>query len=152
MQMYGIFSLHFQNVLKHLNIISFNVIMFYRDISIQTVYECVNLNDLRCFRQAERGLYTEVKRDLNGEIVDHFESPSFSNLTEHTCICEKLRALDLVGVSFPLAKKTIFNDILHMSFLAGTHVFKAYPAYTTTAIRVRTKYTSICSVSVELYL
>ena len=28
----------------------------------------------------------------------------------------------------------IFNDILHMSFLAGTHVFKAYPAYTTTKI------------------
>ena len=27
---------------------------------------------------------------------------------------------------------TIFNDILHMSILAGTHVFKAYPAYTTT--------------------
>ena len=26
----------------------------------------------------------------------------------------------------------VFNDILHMSFLAGTHVFKAYPAYTTT--------------------
>ena len=26
----------------------------------------------------------------------------------------------------------IFNDMLHMSFLAGTHVFKAYPAYTTT--------------------
>ena len=46
----------------------------------------------------------------------------------------------------------IFNDILHMSFLAGTHVFKAYPAYTTTEIRVRTKCSSICSVSVELYL
>ena len=29
---------------------------------------------------------------------------------------------------------SIFNDILHMSFLAGTHVFKAYPAYTTTEI------------------
>ena len=28
----------------------------------------------------------------------------------------------------------VFNDILHMSFLAGTHVFKAYPAYTTTEI------------------
>ena len=28
----------------------------------------------------------------------------------------------------------IFNDILHMSFLAGTHVFKAFPAYTTTEI------------------
>ena len=28
----------------------------------------------------------------------------------------------------------IINDILHMSFLAGTHVFKAYPAYTTTEI------------------
>ena len=28
----------------------------------------------------------------------------------------------------------IFNDILHMSFLAGTQVFKAYPAYTTTEI------------------
>ena len=27
-----------------------------------------------------------------------------------------------------------FNDILHMSFLAGTHVFKAYPAYTTAEI------------------
>ena len=31
-------------------------------------------------------------------------------------------------------KVTIFNDILHMSFLAGTHVFKAYPAYTTSEI------------------
>ena len=28
----------------------------------------------------------------------------------------------------------LFNDILHMSFLAGTQVFKAYPAYTTTEI------------------
>ena len=27
-----------------------------------------------------------------------------------------------------------FNDILHMSFLAGTHVFKAFPAYTTTEL------------------
>ena len=27
-----------------------------------------------------------------------------------------------------------FNDILHMSFLAGTHVFKAFPAYTTTEV------------------
>ena len=31
-----------------------------------------------------------------------------------------------------LPSTAIFNDILHMSFLAGTHVFKAYPAYTTT--------------------
>ena len=45
----------------------------------------------------------------------------------------------------------VFNDILHMSFLAGTHVFKSYPAYTTTETRVRTKCSSICSVSVELY-
>ena len=29
---------------------------------------------------------------------------------------------------------TFLNDILHMSFLAGTHVFKAFPAYTTTEI------------------
>ena len=28
----------------------------------------------------------------------------------------------------------LFNDILHMSFLAGTHVFKAFPAYTTTEL------------------
>ena len=28
----------------------------------------------------------------------------------------------------------VFNDILHMSFLAGTHVFKAFPAYITTEI------------------
>ena len=28
----------------------------------------------------------------------------------------------------------IFNDILHMSFLAGTYVFKAFPAYTTTEL------------------
>ena len=28
----------------------------------------------------------------------------------------------------------LINDILHMSFLAGTHVFKAYPVYTTTEI------------------
>ena len=46
----------------------------------------------------------------------------------------------------------IFNDILHLSFLAGTHVFKAFPAYTTTELWVRTKCSSICSVSVELYL
>ena len=39
-----------------------------------------------------------------------------------------------------------------MSFLAGTHVFKAFPAYTTTELRVRTKCSSICSVAVELYL
>ena len=26
------------------------------------------------------------------------------------------------------------NDILHMSFFAGTHVFKAFPAYTTTEL------------------
>ena len=31
-------------------------------------------------------------------------------------------------------KNPIFNDILHMSFLAGTHVFKAFPAYTTTEL------------------
>ena len=30
--------------------------------------------------------------------------------------------------------KDLFNDILHMSFLAGTHVFKAFPAYTTTEL------------------
>ena len=42
-----------------------------------------------------------------------------------------------------------FYDRLHLSFLAGTHVFKAY---TTTEIRVRTKCSSICSVPVELYL
>ena len=29
---------------------------------------------------------------------------------------------------------TFLNDILHMSFLAGTHVFKAFPAYTTTEL------------------
>ena len=28
----------------------------------------------------------------------------------------------------------VFNDILHMSFLAGTHIFKAFPAYTTTEL------------------
>ena len=28
----------------------------------------------------------------------------------------------------------LVNDILHMSFLAGTHVFKAFPAYTTTEL------------------
>ena len=33
-----------------------------------------------------------------------------------------------------MSRYLIFNDILHMSFLAGTHVFKAYPAYTTTEI------------------
>ena len=31
-------------------------------------------------------------------------------------------------------KEMIFNDILHMSFLAGTHVFKAFPAYSTTEL------------------
>ena len=30
--------------------------------------------------------------------------------------------------------ESIFKDILHMSFLAGTYVFKAFPAYTTTEI------------------
>ena len=50
------------------------------------------------------------------------------------------------------ASTKIFNDILHMSFLAGTHFSKEYPAYTTIEIWVRTKYSSICSVSVELYL
>ena len=49
-------------------------------------------------------------------------------------------------------EERIFNDILHMSFLAGIHVFKAFPAYTTTELRVRTKCSSFCSVSVELYL
>ena len=28
----------------------------------------------------------------------------------------------------------VIKDILHMSFLAGTHVFKTFPAYTTTEI------------------
>ena len=32
------------------------------------------------------------------------------------------------------SSKMLFNDILHMSFLAGTHIFKAFPAYTTTEI------------------
>ena len=36
--------------------------------------------------------------------------------------------------------------------LAGIHVFKAFPAYTTTELWVRTKCSSICSVSGELYL
>ena len=31
----------------------------------------------------------------------------------------------------------LINDILHMSFLAGTHIFKAFPAYTTTELWVR---------------
>ena len=35
---------------------------------------------------------------------------------------------------FCFSLSIVFNDILHMSFLAGTHVFKAYPAYTTTKI------------------
>ena len=35
---------------------------------------------------------------------------------------------------FCFSLSIVFNDILHMSFLAGTHVFKAYPAYTTTEI------------------
>ena len=30
--------------------------------------------------------------------------------------------------------KLFLNDILHMSFLAGIHVFKAFPAYTTTEL------------------
>ena len=33
-----------------------------------------------------------------------------------------------------IACDVVFNDILHMSFLAGTHVFKAFPAYTTTEL------------------
>ena len=39
-------------------------------------------------------------------------------------ICSLDSLVNAVGV--------FVNDILHMSFLAGTHVFKAYPAYTTT--------------------
>ena len=42
-----------------------------------------------------------------------------------------------------------FNDRLHLSFLAGPHIFRSYPAYTTTEIGVRTKCSSICLVSVE---
>ena len=30
--------------------------------------------------------------------------------------------------------KRFLNDILHMSFLAGIHIFKAFPAYTTTEL------------------
>ena len=29
---------------------------------------------------------------------------------------------------------SVFNDILQMSFLAGTHVYKAFPAYTTSEL------------------
>ena len=29
---------------------------------------------------------------------------------------------------------SFLNDILHISFLAGIHVFKAFPAYTTTEL------------------
>ena len=36
----------------------------------------------------------------------------------------------LLNISF----NSVFNDILHMSVLAGTHVFKAFPAYTTTEL------------------
>ena len=36
-------------------------------------------------------------------------------------------------VSFNFVK-LFLNDILHMSFLAGIHVFKAFPAYTTTEL------------------
>ena len=38
------------------------------------------------------------------------------------------------GVRSILLLLFFLNDILHMSFLAGTQVFKAYPAYTTTEI------------------
>ena len=58
-----------------------------------------------------------------------------------SCVCF-LDALYLVTMAFDMLinilsrKKNlmVFNDILHMSFLASTHVFKAYPAYTTTEI------------------
>ena len=43
----------------------------------------------------------------------------------------KMLMLKIISLSF---KDTGINDILHMSFLAGTHVFIAYPAYTTTEI------------------
>ena len=33
-----------------------------------------------------------------------------------------------------LNKVDLINDILHMSFLAGTQVFKVFPAYTTTEL------------------
>ena len=33
-----------------------------------------------------------------------------------------------------IPSQTFLNDILHMSFLAGIHVFKAFPAYTTTEL------------------
>ena len=36
--------------------------------------------------------------------------------------------------NFPQIVTPFLNDILHMSFLAGTHVFKAFPAYTTIEI------------------
>ena len=49
-----------------------------------------------------------------------------------------LHFLSQTGLFHPIfmisAMTLIFNDILHMSFLAGTHVFKAFPAYTTTEI------------------
>ena len=43
-------------------------------------------------------------------------------------------AIHLVTILFLDLLVCHFNDILHMSFLAGTHVFKAFPAYTTTEI------------------
>ena len=46
------------------------------------------------------------------------------------------RHLNLKGLKpFTDFESILFlNDILHMSFLAGTHVFKAFPAYTTTEL------------------
>ena len=52
--------------------------------------------------------------------------------------CSKLTMLLVnVTLTFQMLISQIWqflNDILHMSFLAGIHVFKAFPAYTTTEI------------------
>ena len=40
----------------------------------------------------------------------------------------------VLAVSVDRVVWTFLNDILHMSFLAGIHVFKAFPAYTTTEL------------------
>ena len=50
-----------------------------------------------------------------------------------------VKVIDLLMICLNISLKfpngtIIFNDILHMSFLAGTHVFKAFPAYTTTEL------------------
>ena len=61
-------------------------------------------------------------------------SPGLLLLMKHLGIGQRKKAPNFSAFHWSPHGSLVFNDILHMSFLAGTHVFKAFPAYTTTEL------------------